>query len=175
MEYYAISQGVRKGPMTLAQLGRSDLDANTPVWREGMADWDAAGNVPEVRALMDLTTPCPIFGKETKLVSIIGNMMSTTNGKLIIFDDYCTLAPNVGLSVIFANFSKSGYRRNHFGVEEIAELKSGFMAKCSITLIDGTVIKLSMNGKKAIFDELERRRAYWFTSRNMPVLPLRRC
>lgn len=172
--YYKEANGTVKGPVTLAQLGRSDLKAGTAVSVGNPNSFVPADSIPEVKNLLNLTTPAPIFGVDTKLVSIFSGVMSTTNGKLILFDDYMTIAPNVGSSILLGNWKKSGYCRDHIGYEEIAALKSGFMAKFSIELTDGRVIKLSVSSKNKLFEEIEKRRNHYFTSRSLPVIPLRK-
>lgn len=47
--YWIIAEGVQQGPFTLDELRqRPDLTPQTPVWREGMADWTVAGLLPEL-------------------------------------------------------------------------------------------------------------------------------
>lgn len=171
--YYAVVNGAEKGPLTLAQLGRAGIDGNSMIRIDGTSEHTAAANIPAVSDMLEARTQSPLYGTYTKLVSIVGaNMLNVTNGKFILFDDYATVAPNVGMSVMMGNFSKSGYRRMHFGYEEIAAVVNGFMAKFSIRLTDGTVIRMSANGKKDLFAQIERRRAAWFERHGMPVPPL---
>ena len=171
--YYAVVNGVEKGPLTLAQLGRAGIDGNSMIRVDGTTGHTPASNIPAVSDMLEARTQSPLYGTYTKLVSIVGaNMLNVTNGKFILFDDYATVAPNVGMSVMMANFSKSGYRRMHFGYEEVAAVVNGFMAKFSIRLTDGTVIRMSANGKKDLFAQIERRRAAWFERHGMPVPPL---
>lgn len=59
--WYYVHQGTRHGPVsfaeikTLAAAGR--LSAEDQVWREGMADWAPAGNVPELRGVLPPPPP----------------------------------------------------------------------------------------------------------------------
>lgn len=51
-EWYAENQGKRVGPMPREQLSTmvtsGQVTATTLVWREGLGDWTAAGQVPEL-------------------------------------------------------------------------------------------------------------------------------
>lgn len=49
--YFYLENGVQKGPVTADQLARA-LTPRTLLWREGMEDWTAAEEVPEIRALL---------------------------------------------------------------------------------------------------------------------------
>lgn len=51
--YYMDTSGTRQGPMTLEELvATGHVTSSTPVWREGMQDWDEAFNVREVAAAL---------------------------------------------------------------------------------------------------------------------------
>ena len=50
--YWAIHNGMRIGPMSIEELIGYGINENTPVWRAGLADWCAAGTVPELGSLM---------------------------------------------------------------------------------------------------------------------------
>ena len=47
--YYVADGSVRRGPFSLEALGATILSPETLVWREGMADWRRAEDIPEVR------------------------------------------------------------------------------------------------------------------------------
>lgn len=52
MEYYFIGKdGQQYGPFPAQDLLNYGINPQTPVWAEGMADWTAAGNVPEINQL----------------------------------------------------------------------------------------------------------------------------
>jgi hypothetical protein len=48
-EYYLADGGQRRGPFPIEQLRAQGLTADTLVWREGMANWERAEDVIEVR------------------------------------------------------------------------------------------------------------------------------
>lgn len=52
MKYYIVKEGQRVGPMEMAELGNFNITADTLVWHEGMADWAAAGTMPELAHLV---------------------------------------------------------------------------------------------------------------------------
>lgn len=47
MNYWAIVNDVKVGPLSEEQLKACGLTAETIVWREGLAQWVAAGTLPE--------------------------------------------------------------------------------------------------------------------------------
>ena len=51
MKYYIILNDVHLGPLDLSELRRLPVTAQTPVWREGMADWTPCGDVTELSSL----------------------------------------------------------------------------------------------------------------------------
>ena len=52
MEYYIIQNDTQIGPLSRDQLLQAGLTAQTPVWRQGMADWKPAGELPELANLL---------------------------------------------------------------------------------------------------------------------------
>lgn len=50
-EYYYGVGSERKGPFTLEDLKKQPIESDTLVWREGMAQWVAANQVPELADL----------------------------------------------------------------------------------------------------------------------------
>lgn len=61
--YHISSNGAQSGPYTIQQLQQlaqsGQLTANTYVWKPGMANWDLAGNVPEISMIFMSNTPPP--------------------------------------------------------------------------------------------------------------------
>lgn len=49
--YFYLENGVQKGPATADQLARA-ITPRTLLWHEGMEDWIAAEEIPEIRALL---------------------------------------------------------------------------------------------------------------------------
>lgn len=50
-EYYILNGSEQQGPYTIDQL-RGRLTPQTYVWREGLADWIQASNLPELSAVL---------------------------------------------------------------------------------------------------------------------------
>jgi membrane protease subunit (stomatin/prohibitin family) len=54
--YFLHVNGKQEGPFPLAQMqekiSSGDVSATTPIWRDGLAQWVAAGDLPEFRALL---------------------------------------------------------------------------------------------------------------------------
>lgn len=63
VQYFTAVNGQQAGPFTIQQLqmlvGNGQLTKQTYVWKQGMANWDFAENVPEVAALFVTNTPPP--------------------------------------------------------------------------------------------------------------------
>ncbi|MBD5330394.1 MAG: CD225/dispanin family protein [Paramuribaculum sp.] len=57
--YWMMQGGVRLGPMSFDELVRRIASPSTPVWREGMADWCAAENLPELSGFFRTAAPRP--------------------------------------------------------------------------------------------------------------------
>jgi hypothetical protein len=57
-QYFVRSEGKQFGPVTPQQMHqafhRGQLVAHTPVWREGLSDWRAAAQVPELASLFNV-------------------------------------------------------------------------------------------------------------------------
>ncbi len=53
MDFFMIENGKQAGPMTIAQLAERHITPETLVWRKGMADWEPAWKVPELRYILD--------------------------------------------------------------------------------------------------------------------------
>ncbi len=63
VQYFTAVNGQQAGPFTIQQLqllvGNGQLTKQTYVWKQGMANWDFAENVPEVAVLFVTNTPPP--------------------------------------------------------------------------------------------------------------------
>lgn len=64
LAYYVAIDGQQQGPLDeaalIALIKAGTLKATTRVWTEGMADWDTAGNVAEMAALIKAHAPPPV-------------------------------------------------------------------------------------------------------------------
>ena len=61
MKKYYYTDGKEKyGPFTIIELRQYNLTKETLVWFEGISDWQAAGNIPELGSLFSSTAPPPI-------------------------------------------------------------------------------------------------------------------
>ena len=56
MQYWVHISGVQRGPMQLEELIGLGITAETYVWREGLADWVQAREVPELAGFFILST-----------------------------------------------------------------------------------------------------------------------
>lgn len=63
MNYYAVIDGKRIGPLTLSELKSSGISRQSLVWHEGMTDWSPAGTVDSLNEFFKETPP-PLPGQE---------------------------------------------------------------------------------------------------------------
>ena len=63
VQYYTSVNGKQTGPFTIQQLqmmaSNGQLTKQSYVWKQGMANWDFAENIPEVATLFSVNTPPP--------------------------------------------------------------------------------------------------------------------
>ena len=52
MEFHLIVNGKQEGPFTVEELGQKGITPESEVWAPGMADWQQAGDVPELTAVL---------------------------------------------------------------------------------------------------------------------------
>lgn len=62
--YMVAVNGVQSGPFNMQQLQQlvqqGQVNTNTYVWKQGMANWELAGNVQELKSLFVANTPPPV-------------------------------------------------------------------------------------------------------------------
>lgn len=51
--YYIIINGRQEGPMNPEELLRAGMKSDSPVWREGLADWTMARTIPELAVWLE--------------------------------------------------------------------------------------------------------------------------
>jgi hypothetical protein len=61
MKYYMHTGGQQLGPFEESELPSHGLTASTMVWREGMPDWEAASQVPELSHLLPPSQQPPTY------------------------------------------------------------------------------------------------------------------
>lgn len=52
MEYWAIVNGTKVGPLSIEALGTYDITSDTMVWHRGLSQWIPARNVPELQHIL---------------------------------------------------------------------------------------------------------------------------
>ena len=57
MNYFIIENGQQAGPFTIDQLRSKGVTGETNVWREGMAQWGKAKDLPELASLLQVAPP----------------------------------------------------------------------------------------------------------------------
>lgn len=59
MKFFIVENNQQAGPFSVEEMAMRGVTPSTPVWREGMADWTPAGNVPELASLFSTSRPQP--------------------------------------------------------------------------------------------------------------------
>lgn len=174
MNYFAEIDGHTVGPLPKWLLGARGLTKNTPVWTAANPQHVAAATVPELSAMLDLRPGPGEKAPDRFYVSLMKHAgFNSTNAHLFVFDDYICIEPQRALSIMSANFSKSGYMRQYIGLHEVTALQKGFMARRHIKTIDGRDIVIG-TWKRAVFDAIETRRDAHFKRRGIPAPPLKK-
>lgn len=66
--YFIHTESEQKGPYTFEELKSADIHKDSLVWREGLADWIKAGDLPELNAFF-IPIPPPFIQKEPKTIA----------------------------------------------------------------------------------------------------------
>lgn len=67
MEFFIIKNDEQHGPFTIDQLCEMGIDANTPVWHQGLDNWTQASDIDELRDML-MYSPKPDFNEEEIIV-----------------------------------------------------------------------------------------------------------
>lgn len=67
MQYYIHENGQQLGPFTTEELKARGITDETPIWREGMAQWKKAKDVPELTPLFTMPSPPPYSDNTTNM------------------------------------------------------------------------------------------------------------
>ena len=59
MNYYLLVGGLQKGPFSLDELWQNGISKDTLVWRAGMAGWQKASELEELKELLEQLPPPP--------------------------------------------------------------------------------------------------------------------
>lgn len=59
MKFFIVENNQQAGPYSVEEMAMHGVTPSTPVWREGMADWTPAGNLPELASLFSTSRPQP--------------------------------------------------------------------------------------------------------------------
>lgn len=52
MEYWVIIDNEQRGPLSVEEISRLELDADTPAWHKGLSDWTTVAAIPELARLV---------------------------------------------------------------------------------------------------------------------------
>lgn len=59
MQIWVYLNGIQQGPYSIEQIRLLPIDADTPVWYEGLPQWTPAGHAPATSAIFAPTNPMP--------------------------------------------------------------------------------------------------------------------
>ena len=54
--FYIDKSGQQQGPVSANELPKYGVTRNTQVWKQGMANWQTAGSIPELSSILPPTT-----------------------------------------------------------------------------------------------------------------------
>lgn len=81
--YYMDETGNQQGPVSLEQLKQAGCKPSTLVWREGMADWQTARQVPELAGMFPPVPPTAPLAQPVDRYADIEPQPKETNKKLV--------------------------------------------------------------------------------------------
>ena len=121
MDYYIIRDNRRQGPFSMEQLKEAGLARDTKVWREGLAGWTDAADVPELADLALPPAPPPLGetgrgANETERPP----MPKTWLAESIVVTLLCCIVFGI-IAIIYSTQVESNYL---MGNSELAEYKS---------------------------------------------------
>lgn len=134
MEYYVIIDGRKCGPFSHEELRSKFVTPNMPVWRDGMADWTPARNLPEISdVIQPEPTPPPYYNggvqqqayepksRKREYIPPMPKDYKSSNIFLIVFGFLCCQTCILGsifavLSYINANEMKTLYTLGQYKV-----------------------------------------------------------
>ena len=56
-QYYVFINEQQEGPLTIDELSQKKITKETKVWFEGMSDWKSAGEIEELKSILNLIPP----------------------------------------------------------------------------------------------------------------------
>lgn len=120
MIHYYYTDGINKfGPFSLDELRTKNLTRQTQVWYQGLQNWTAAGNIPELRDLF-ATTPPPIHPQyDVQITYATGAPPKTWMVESILVTLFCCLPFGI-VGIINAAKVESAYRIGNFAEAEQA-------------------------------------------------------
>ena len=135
--YWIIANGRQEGRFTLDELkARPDLTPETPVWREGLADWTVASALPELDDLWDPSLYAdravspgtdPIFARETRHgASLQSEEKPNTYLVWAILSCLCCCLPTGIVAIIYASKVTPAWHSGDLEAARKASEKAGW-------------------------------------------------
>jgi len=131
-KFYLHNETEQTGPFDIDDLKTKNINKNTPIWYEGLADWTTAERVDELKDLFMTATPPPFVTKQTPppVKKPLQQQTVTTKKKSNTLGKVLTSIGAVGAILIVAiiiigNMNKSGganpqsYQEKVMSIEEV--------------------------------------------------------
>ena len=70
-KYFIILKEEQKGPFTVEELSKYEINKNTPVWHEGLTEWTTIDNIEELKNLFPQEVTPPVYSNPSSNKKII--------------------------------------------------------------------------------------------------------
>lgn len=153
--YWIIIDGQRNGPMSYEELGASCLlTPETPVWREGMADWANASQLPELAPLLarfNQWAPQPQYGPGQPMYGVpqpeyavpqqgqqpVAAKAPSNYLVWAILATICCCIPTGIVAIYYASKVNPAFRSGDYAGADAASEKAGIW--CIVSLVAGLI------------------------------------
>ena len=84
--YYILKQGHKKGPYSLQELKKENIQPTTHIWTLGMDDWREAQEIAELSDLLqEIPPPVPPMPYSFLVPSILGDLCKTQQERNLVY------------------------------------------------------------------------------------------
>ncbi|RRD00828.1 DUF4339 domain-containing protein [Prevotella sp. OH937_COT-195] len=129
MEYYVIIDGRKCGPFSREELRSKFITPDTPVWRNSMADWTPARNIPEIADILQPEPTPPPFNyggtqpetqhaRRSEYIPMIPEDYNALNIFIIIYGFLCCHLCIIGSIFAIISYIKSGEMKTMHALEK---------------------------------------------------------
>lgn len=121
MKYYVYEKGQQAGPFSIDELKKKSLNIHTPVWKEGMLDWEDAGTVDELAVLFSASRSKKESQSEAKLPATLlnnSNQQTLNVGRIAAWSALVVVLIIGGWSFLFKNTGPGALQASAKTVED---------------------------------------------------------